>query len=84
MTLNVVQLRDVASVRDAFILMRDLETSCKLQLQRQAAGDSFALPSKEVLDNAAKQRKAHYAGRVAADWPAWRRRLDRIYPSYGE
>ncbi|MDE0779106.1 MAG: class II aldolase/adducin family protein [Alphaproteobacteria bacterium] len=72
------------SVRDAFILMRDLETSCKLQLKQQAAGDSFAMPLKEVLDNAAKQRKAHNAGRGTADWPAWLRRLDRIDPSYGE
>ena len=70
------------SMRDAFMLMRELETACKLQLQQQAAGSDFAMPSKAVLDHYAEQRKSHNAGRGSADWPGWLRRLNRIDPSY--
>jgi ribulose-5-phosphate 4-epimerase/fuculose-1-phosphate aldolase len=70
------------SMRDAFMLMRELETACKLQLQQQAAGLDFAMPSKAVLDHYAEQRKSHNAGRGSADWPGWLRRLNRIDPSY--
>ncbi|MEP4379302.1 MAG: class II aldolase/adducin family protein [Alphaproteobacteria bacterium] len=72
------------SMRDAFVLMRDLETSCKMQLQQQAAGTRFAMPSEAVLEQYAAQRKTHNAGRGSADWPAWLRRLDRIDPSYAQ
>jgi ribulose-5-phosphate 4-epimerase/fuculose-1-phosphate aldolase len=72
------------TMRDAFILMRDLETACKLQLQQQAAGLDPVMPSKEVLDRYVEQRKSHNAGRGGADWPAWLRRLDRIDPSYAQ
>jgi ribulose-5-phosphate 4-epimerase/fuculose-1-phosphate aldolase len=72
------------TMRDAFILMRDLETACKLQLQQQAAGLDPVMPSKEVLDRYVEQRKSHNAGRGGADWPAWLRRLDQIDPSYAQ
>ncbi|MDA0784918.1 MAG: class II aldolase/adducin family protein [Proteobacteria bacterium] len=72
------------SMRDAFMLMRELEVACKLQLRQQAAGDEFAMPSKEVLDHYAEQRKTHNSGRGTADWPAFLRRLDRIDPSYAQ
>lgn len=72
------------SMRDAFMLMRELETACKLQLTQQAAGDAYAMPSKEVLDHYAEQRKSHNAGRGTADWPAWLRRLERIDPSFAQ
>lgn len=70
------------SMRDAFMLMRELETACRLQLQQQAAGSDFVMPSKAVLDRYAEQRKCHNAGRGSADWPGWLRRLNRIDPSY--
>ena len=72
------------TMRDAFILMRDLETACKLQLQQQAAGLDPVMPSTEVLDRYVEQRKSHNAGRGGADWPAWLRRLDQIDPSYAQ
>ena len=72
------------TMRDAFVLMRDLEFACKLQLQQQAAGSNFTMPSKDVLDQYAEQRRNHNAGRGSADWPAWLRRLDRIDPSYAQ
>jgi ribulose-5-phosphate 4-epimerase/fuculose-1-phosphate aldolase len=70
------------SMRDAFMLMRELETACKLQLQQQATGMNFTMPPKAVLDHYAEQRKSHNAGRGSADWPGWLRRLDRIDSSY--
>ena len=72
------------SMRDAFVLMHDLEVSCKLQLQQQAAGTSFTMPNEAVLEQYAAQRKTHNAGRGSADWPGWLRRLDRIDPSYAQ
>ena len=72
------------SMRDAFVLMRDLETACKMQLQQQAAGTTYAMPSEDVLEQYAAQRKTHNAGRGSADWPAWLRRLDHIDPSYAQ
>jgi ribulose-5-phosphate 4-epimerase/fuculose-1-phosphate aldolase len=72
------------SMRDAFMLMRELEVACKMQLRQQAAGSEFAMPSKVVLDHYAEQRKTHDTGRGTADWPAFLRRLDRIDPSYAQ
>jgi ribulose-5-phosphate 4-epimerase/fuculose-1-phosphate aldolase len=72
------------SMRDAFMLMRELEVACKLQLTQQAAGSDFAMPPKEVLDHFAEQRKAHNSGRGTADWPAFLRRLERIDPSFAQ
>ncbi|MDH3738327.1 MAG: class II aldolase/adducin family protein [Alphaproteobacteria bacterium] len=70
------------TVRDAFILMRDIATACELQLSQQAAGADFVLPSAEVLETYAVQRKSHNAGRGSADWPGFLRRLDQIDSSY--
>ena len=72
------------SMRDAFMRMRELEVACKMQLRQQAAGDTFTMPSKEVLDHYAEQRKAHDTGRGTADWPAFLRRLERIDPSLAQ
>ncbi|MGB0572399.1 MAG: class II aldolase/adducin family protein [Alphaproteobacteria bacterium] len=55
------------SMRDAFMLMRELEVACKLQLCQQAAGAEFTMPSKEVLDHYAEHRKTHNSGRGTAD-----------------
>ena len=71
-----------ATVRDAFVRMRDIADACELQLRLQAAGTAFVLPSAEVLKTYEAQRKTHDAGRGSADWPGFLRRLDQIDPSY--
>ncbi len=71
-----------ATVRDAFVRMRDIADACELQLRLQAAGTAFVLPSAEVLKTYETQRKTHDAGRGSADWPGFLRRLDQIDPSY--
>lgn len=70
------------TVRDAFVLMRDIADACDLQLRQQSAGAEFILPSAEVLKSYMEQRKTHNSGRGTADWPAFLRRLDQIDPSY--
>ncbi len=71
-----------ASVRDAYMLMANLITSCEIQLSLLATGAELHLPSDEVCAHAARQFEAHDAGRGQADWPACLRELDRDDPSY--
>ena len=71
-----------ASVRDAYMLMSNLITSCEIQLSLQATGTELRLPSPEICAHVARQFEAHDAGRGQADWPGCLRELDRDDPSY--
>lgn len=71
-----------ATVRDAYMLMSNLITSCEIQLSLLATGAELLLPSDEVCARVAGQFEAHDAGRGQADWPGCLRELDRDDPSY--
>ncbi len=69
------------SVGEAFLTNFNLEQSCKIQLDAQAAGSTITIPSEEVCEHAARQ----FEQGAAIDKPAWRallRRLDNEDPSY--
>ena len=70
------------SVRDAYMLMSNLITSCEIQLSLLATGAEVRLPSDEVCVHVARQFEAHDDGRGQADWPGCLRELDRDNPSY--
>jgi ribulose-5-phosphate 4-epimerase/fuculose-1-phosphate aldolase len=71
-----------ASVRDAFERTRDLMTACESQLLLEAATPDIVEASPEICMGMVTQLEKHDAGRGAADWPAWRRLLDREAPGY--
>lgn len=69
------------SVAEAFLTMFNLEQSCKIQLDAQAAGTPITMPSDEVCERTARQ----FEEGASPDKPAWRaliRQLDRDDPSY--
>jgi ribulose-5-phosphate 4-epimerase/fuculose-1-phosphate aldolase len=69
------------SVADAFLTMFNLEQSCKIQLDAQAAGTPITMLSDAVCERTARQ----FEDGANADKPAWRaliRQLDRDDPSY--
>jgi ribulose-5-phosphate 4-epimerase/fuculose-1-phosphate aldolase len=71
-----------ASVRDAFERTRDLMTACESQLLLEAATPDIIEAPPEICESMVAQLEKHDAGRGAADWPAWRRLLDREAPDY--
>jgi len=68
--------------REAFERTRDLILACETQLMIEAATDDIVEIPEAVCERVARQYVAHDAGRGAADWPAWIRRLDRIDTGY--
>ena len=69
------------SVGEAFLVMFNLEQSCKIQLDAQASGAELIYPSEETCEHAAKQ----FEEGADIDKPAWRsliRKLDREEPDY--
>ncbi len=72
------------TVAEAYMLMHHLERAARAQLQAMAAtAGKVTLPSTEVAAHTHRQWVGDGSERDGdAEWPALRRRLDRIDPSY--
>lgn len=72
------------SIADAFVSTYRMERACAMQLAFQQSGTAFH-PIAEAVVRAARDRPMVREGRLDAsrlEWPALRRKLDRIDPSY--
>ena len=69
------------TVAQAFLLMRNLEKSCKTQLAAMASGGKLIKLSPNLMEHAANQFEGGVDGR-ANGWPALLTMLDGIDPSY--
>jgi ribulose-5-phosphate 4-epimerase/fuculose-1-phosphate aldolase len=69
------------TVAQAFLLMRNLEKSCKTQLAAMASGGTLIRLSPNLMEHAANQFEGGVDGR-ANGWPALLTMLDGIDPSY--
>jgi ribulose-5-phosphate 4-epimerase/fuculose-1-phosphate aldolase len=71
------------NIGEAFVRMYLLETACAIQVRAQAGGASMRLLDGAVVERGIAQFGAVTRGAGAAiAWPALRRKLDRIDPSY--
>lgn len=71
------------TVGDAFIVMDDLEKSCKAQLMAQATGQPLRLPPHEVCEHAACLfERPERGSRQALEWETLKRSLDRAGTPY--
>jgi ribulose-5-phosphate 4-epimerase/fuculose-1-phosphate aldolase len=70
------------TVREAFVLMKYLIEAAHIQLMMQATGDELVEIPAAVCAKTAEQFEHHDRGRGSADWPAYRRMLDRVDPGY--
>ncbi len=70
------------SGREAFILMKYLNSAAAIQLRLEATGSELIEIPPAVCEKTAKQFESHDAGRGGADWPAYMRLLDGIDPSF--
>jgi ribulose-5-phosphate 4-epimerase/fuculose-1-phosphate aldolase len=68
--------------REAFILMKNLISAAKIQLMLEATGSELIEISPDVCEKVAKQFEGHDSGRGTADWPAYRRLIYNLDPSY--
>lgn len=73
-----------ASVREAFERTRDLMTACEIQLMLEAATDDIVEVPAAICESTVRQLEQHDRGRGKADWPAWRRLMDEVAPSYAD
>jgi ribulose-5-phosphate 4-epimerase/fuculose-1-phosphate aldolase len=71
-----------ASVPEAYKLMKYLYSSAKIQLMLEATGKELIEIPAKLCEEAAQQYANHDRGRATADWPAAKRLLDAIDPSY--
>jgi ribulose-5-phosphate 4-epimerase/fuculose-1-phosphate aldolase len=71
-----------ATVRDAFERTRDFLIAAESQLMLEATGADIDEVPPLLCSAVVKQWEDHDRGRGSADWPAWRRMLDGIDPSY--
>lgn len=70
------------SVPDAFLAMYTFENTCRIQIDAQAGGELVTVDPR-ILQGLAQVRKTVTAGMGAQiAWPALRRKLDRLDPSY--
>jgi ribulose-5-phosphate 4-epimerase/fuculose-1-phosphate aldolase len=72
------------TVREAFVLMKYLIEAAHIQLMMQATGDELVEIPAAVCAKTAEQFEHHDRGRGSADWPAYRRMLDRVDPGYDQ
>jgi ribulose-5-phosphate 4-epimerase/fuculose-1-phosphate aldolase len=71
-----------ATVRDAFERTRDFLIAAESQLMLEATGAGIDEVPPLLCSAVVKQWEDHDRGRGSSDWPAWRRMLDGIDPSY--
>lgn len=69
------------TVASAFLLMRNLEKSCKAQIAAMSTGAKLIKLSPNLMEHAANQFEGGVEGR-ANGWPALLKMLDGIDPSY--
>jgi ribulose-5-phosphate 4-epimerase/fuculose-1-phosphate aldolase len=69
------------TVAQAFLLMRNLEKSCKAQIAAMSTGGKLITLSPNLMEHAANQFESGVDGR-ANGWPALLAMLDGIDPSY--
>ncbi len=72
------------SVRETFERTRDLMTACETQLLLEAATDNIVEVPDAICESTVRQLELHDSGRGKADWPAWRRLMDDVAPSYAQ
>lgn len=71
-----------ATIADTFLLMFTLQRACEIQIAAQAGGKLVRIP-REIVDTSAAQAQLATRGLGGQlVWPALRRKLDRIDPSY--
>lgn len=70
------------TAREAFILIKALIKAAEIQFHIDSSGFPPVEIPPELCEKVAAQFAKHDAGRGAADWPAYLRRLDRIDPGY--
>ena len=70
------------TVADAFLYMYVFETTCAIQVRAQASGELISLEP-EIIDGVkARWTQVTKGAGGALAWPALRRKLDRLDPSY--
>ena len=70
------------TVADAFLAMYTFENTCRIQIDAQAGGELVTVDPR-ILQGLAQVRKTVTAGMGAQiAWPALRRKLDQLDPSY--
>ncbi|NJR80596.1 aldolase [Sphingomonas sp. 36D10-4-7] len=69
------------TVRDAFERTRDLLIAARTQLTLEASGAPVVEVPPETCDLVVRQWEEHDRGRGTADWPAWKRKIERERPS---
>ena len=69
---------------EAFYLMYNLEKACRAQLAAMAGGAELEIPPEHVLQKSAEQswRPNNNSPEEHPAWPAMKRKMDRIDPSY--
>jgi ribulose-5-phosphate 4-epimerase/fuculose-1-phosphate aldolase len=70
------------TVRDAFEQIYYLERACEAQVRAQAGGVELIECSDEIAEKVAQVLDRPGRSAYDNDWPALRRLLDRIDPSY--
>lgn len=70
------------SVGAAFVEMFYLEKAAQAQLIAQACGTELIIPDEAVCAITNEQWQEDFNGAASREWPALRRKLDRLDPSY--
>lgn len=69
------------SVAQSVFMMKQLVTSCEVQVALLAMGPSISVPAPEVCEHTARQWEAYDSGGALANFPAYRRIVEREDPS---
>src|SRR6476619_1973049 len=72
------------TIADAFLRMYTFEASCMIQVRAQSGGSELIPIPKPILDGIqmARNKVTRGGGSGALAWPALRRKLDRLDPSF--
>jgi ribulose-5-phosphate 4-epimerase/fuculose-1-phosphate aldolase len=70
------------TVADAFLYMYFFETACAIQVRAQAGGELIPLEPEIIAGVKARWTEVTKGAVGALAWPALRRKLDRLDPSY--
>ena len=70
------------TVADAFLYMYVFETTCAIQVRAQAGGELILVEPGIIADAKARWTQVTKGAGGALAWPAMRRKLDRLDPSY--
>lgn len=70
-----------ASVGESILLMNQLVTACEVQVMLLATGSEISMPAPDVCEATARQWEAYDAGGGRANFPAYKRIVEREDPS---